>query len=122
VKASYAVLVLVAFAFFASAASSQEVEEPAKKARPVDVSGAWCGVLHDQIYGDGQLNVSVQQHGNSLRGTWSDDLGGFGRFTGKIHGDALTLIFRNAASKCKLAVNGALVDDTGSVSQLVEKL
>ena len=97
-----------------SAAYAQEgAEADAQVKSPTQsISGLWCGVVADQYYGSGQINLSVVQKGKNLQGTWSNSLGGFGNFTGKINGTAITVTMRDTASRCKLAVSGALVSDS----------
>ena len=105
---------------------AQETAEPeAQITSPThDVSGPWCGVVNDQNFGSGQINLSVVQKKKNLHGVWSDSLGGFGTFTGKLNGTAITVTMRDKASKCRLAVNGSLISDsepdsniTGSYAQ-----
>jgi hypothetical protein len=100
--------------FVASSACAQEAAEPEAQVKPATatISGPWCGVVNDQYYGSGQINLSVLQKGKNLQGTWSNSLGGFGNFTGKVNGTSITVTMRDTASRCKLAVSGALVSDS----------
>jgi hypothetical protein len=109
-------LVLVASATFAQEAA---VPEGQAVSPTLDISGPWCGALNDPNYGSGQINLSVVQKKKNLQGTWSDNLGGLGTFTGKINGTAITVTMRDQASKCRLAVNGSLISDSDSDSNLV---
>jgi hypothetical protein len=100
----------------ASSTYAQEGAEPeAQVISPaLDISGPWCGVVNDQNFGPGQINLSVVQKKKNLHGAWSNSLGGFGTFTGKINGTAITVTMRDKASKCGLAVNGSLINDSDS--------
>jgi hypothetical protein len=105
---------LCALLLVASSAYAQEAAEPEAPVKPptYNISGPWCGVVNDQNYGSGQINLSVIQKGKNLSGTWSNSLDGFGTFTGKINGAAITVTMRDKASKCGLAVNGSLISDS----------
>ena len=71
---------LCALLFVASSTYAQEAAEPeAQLTSPThDISGPWCGVVNDQNFGSGQINLSVVQNNRNLHGVWSDSLGGFG--------------------------------------------
>ena len=85
----------------ASSTYAQEGAEPeAQVISPtLDISGPWCGVVNDQNFGSGQINLSVAQKKKNLHGGWSNSLGGFGTFTRKINGTAITVTMRDRASK-----------------------
>ena len=105
---------LCALLLVSSSTYAQEAAQPeAQVTSPThDISGAWCGVVNDQNFGSGQINLSVIQKKKNLHGVWSDSLGGFGTFIGKINGSAITVSMRDKASKCRLAVNGSLIADS----------
>ena len=118
---AFSALVLVASSTCAQEAYAQEAAVPeGQVASPtLDISGPWCGPVNDQNYGSGLINLSVVQKKKNLHGTWSDSLGGFGTFTGKLNGTAITVTMRDQASKCRLAVNGSLISDSDSDSNIV---
>jgi hypothetical protein len=95
-------------------------ETKVKKSPPPNVAGSWCGPVKDNDLGSGQINLSINQSGKQLSGSWSDDFGGSGSLTGKINGTAVSAKLRDQANKCKLQVNGTLVSPgeiTGTYSQ-----
>ena len=95
-------------------------ELKAKKSPPLSVAGSWCGPLKDDDLGPGQINLSINQSGKQLSGSWSDDFGGNGTLTGKINGTAVSVKLKDDANKCKIQANGTLVapgEITGTYSQ-----
>jgi hypothetical protein len=95
------------------------IQPESKKSPPPDIAGSYCGSVNDMDLGMGTINLAVNQKGAKLSGSWSDSLGGSGKFNGKIKGDAITATFREPGTKCKLAVVGTLVapdEVTGSYS------
>lgn len=85
------------------------------KTPPLDVAGPWCGSIQDNALGSGEITVAIKQKGSKLGGTWTDNFGGFGTLSGKIKGTALTAKLHDKASKCKIVMNGILVNP-GEVS------
>ena len=104
-------LVMAQEADSSNAALSSDVSSsaPDLKTPPPDVAGPWCGEIDDNALGSGTITLSIIQKGSHLGGTWSDDLGGSGKLTGKIKGTAITAKLHFNGSKCRLAVNGILV-------------
>jgi len=116
----FLVLAFSALVLVASSTYAQEAAVPKEQvvSPTLDISGPWCGVVNDQNYGSGQINLSVVQKRKNLHGTWSDNLGGFGTFTGKINGTAIAVTMRDQATKCRLAVNSSLIGDSSSDSNI----
>jgi hypothetical protein len=95
----------------ASEDGSSDVIQPVPQpnALPPDVHGSWCGSINDIDFGPGTISLAVKQKRGKLSGSWSDTLGGNGKFKGKINGDTITATLTQRGTKCKVAMVGTLV-------------
>ena len=108
----------------ASAAAAQDnsggdVSEELNTKSAQSVAGFWCGSVDDNVFGFGTISLEVKQNGKRLHGSWSDTIGGSGKFKGKINGDAITAKLMLRGTNCKVAMVGTLVspnEATGTYS------
>ena len=84
-----------------------------------DVTGRWVFSV-DLDVGAGSATFQLQQHGDSIAGTYSGLLGESIRISGKIHGDEIEFSFNSQAGKItyKGKVSGTTMEGTCDYGQL----